>query len=622
MAGTPEQHLWILRNQLTNVRNQLQEQGRALEEETRQKTAAQSENDQLKAEVQTSLTLFTKLNKHTKNCEKATAKAQKEAKNAKGNAEHLIKSQKGQLKSAERRAEEATKALQEWRDKYGWSVDKPAEEKSALQLRVSEWQSKAEKARNEVSLMEQQIQGTPERIGLHQALEQWDEHQGCSAAFANLEDKVHDGLLLKQNLESELASSKERYQKAKSDAKALKTKADQLEQANKALQAQQVAPEQLEQANQAFQQLKVRADQLEKDNKALKEVQVALEQLEQANQAFQQLKVRADQLEKDNKALKEVQVTPEQLEQANKTFQELQCKADQLEQANKALQETQVTPEQLEQADKAFQNLQSKVDLLEQANKALQDQDGKSTREHFEETESNMKALQGKAERLESDLKEAKEEHQKTTSLIEVHQGKSQQLESDLKNAREQNQTTESQMEVLRGDTARLESDLENAQKQNQTTESQIEVLRGDAARLESDLKNAQEQHQTTKSRMEALRVKADQLEQANGKFKEMEDNNRLTRGFEKKGQDEKENVEMTKAVPQYIMNLTDQDETWEKPEQHIKTQQPQIESPKEAEGSQVSSSIHIMGSCPFLPLPAPSCPLRCRLPIYSNTLS
>ena len=571
MAGTPEQHLWILRNQLTNVRNQLQEQGRALEEETRQKTAAQSENDQLKAEVQTSLTFITKLNKHTKNCEKATAKAQKEAKNAKGNAEHLIKSQKGQLKSAERRAEEATKALQEWRDKYGWSVDKPAEEKSALQLRVSEWQSKAEKARNEVSLMEQQIQGTPERIGLHQALEQWDEHQGCSAAFANLEDKVHDGLLLKQNLESELASSKERYQKAKSDAKALKTKADQLEQANKTLQAQQVAPE----------------------------------QLEQASQAFQQLKVRADQLEKDNKALKEVQVTPEQLEQANKTFQELQCKADQLEQANKALQETQVTPEQLEQADKVFQDLQSKVDLLEQANKALQDQDGKSSREHFEETESNMKALQGKAERLESDLKEAKEEHQKTTSLIEVHQGKSQQLESDLKNAREQNQTTESQMEVLRGDTARLESDLKNAQKQNQTTESQMEVLRGDAARLESDLKNAQEQHQTTKSRMEALRVKADQLEQANGKFKEMEDNNRLTRGFEKKGQDEKENVEMTKAVPQHIMNLTDQDETSEKPEQHIKTQQPQIESPKEAEGSQVSSSIHIMGSCPFLPLPA-----------------
>ena len=109
-----------------------------------------AENEDLKAENQDVKDAYQRLEKHTKNCEKATDKAQKEAKNAKGNAGHLINSQKGQLKSAERRYEEARRELKEWREKYGWSVDKPAEEKAVLEKRLSEWQSQAEKARNEI----------------------------------------------------------------------------------------------------------------------------------------------------------------------------------------------------------------------------------------------------------------------------------------------------------------------------------------------------------------------------------------------------------------------------------------------------------------------------------------
>lgn len=102
---------------------------------------------------------FQKLEKHTKNCEKATGKAQKDVKHAKVYADHLIKSQKGKLISAEHRFADAARELKEWRDKYGWSVEKPAEEKAALHESLSEWQSKAEKAQNEIAGLKGGFQG-------------------------------------------------------------------------------------------------------------------------------------------------------------------------------------------------------------------------------------------------------------------------------------------------------------------------------------------------------------------------------------------------------------------------------------------------------------------------------
>lgn len=102
---------------------------------------------------------YAKLEKHAKNCEKATNKAQRDAKHAKGYADHIVGSQKGNLKSAERRCEEAARELKEWRDRYGWAVEKPAEEKAALDRRLSEWQSKAEKAWNEIAALKGGSQG-------------------------------------------------------------------------------------------------------------------------------------------------------------------------------------------------------------------------------------------------------------------------------------------------------------------------------------------------------------------------------------------------------------------------------------------------------------------------------
>lgn len=105
------------------------------------------------AENSTLKEAYAKLEKHTKNCEKATNKAQRDVKHAKGYADHIVGSQKGNLKSAERRYEEAARELKEWRDRYGWAVEKPAEEKAALHRRLSEWQSKAEKAWNEIAAL-------------------------------------------------------------------------------------------------------------------------------------------------------------------------------------------------------------------------------------------------------------------------------------------------------------------------------------------------------------------------------------------------------------------------------------------------------------------------------------
>ena len=131
---------------------------RQLQEQIVAKAALSTSNERLTAENERLKEELQKLEKDTKNCEKATTKAQKEAKNAKGNADHLINSQKGQLKSAERRYAEAARDLAEWRDRYGWAVGKPAEENAALQARLSEWQSKAEKARNEIAALKGGLQ--------------------------------------------------------------------------------------------------------------------------------------------------------------------------------------------------------------------------------------------------------------------------------------------------------------------------------------------------------------------------------------------------------------------------------------------------------------------------------
>ncbi|CAD6579084.1 MAG: hypothetical protein ASARMPRED_008950 [Alectoria sarmentosa] len=137
----------------------LQAKHDAEERQLKDHSALITANRQLLAENSTLKEAYAKLEKHTKNCEKATNKAQRDVKHAKGYADHIVGSQKGNLKSAERRLEEAARELKEWRDRYGWAVEKPAEEKAALHKRLSEWQSKAEKAWNEIAALKGGSQG-------------------------------------------------------------------------------------------------------------------------------------------------------------------------------------------------------------------------------------------------------------------------------------------------------------------------------------------------------------------------------------------------------------------------------------------------------------------------------
>lgn len=132
-------------------------------------------NTALTAENRTSKDSFAKLQTHTKNCEKATNKAQKDAQNAKGNANHLINSQKGQLRNAERRYETSARELREWKERYGW-MEKPCVEYLAEQRRL-EWQSKAEMARAEIAELER---GSPGSCGGVQT--------GQSKTFINAEN--------------------------------------------------------------------------------------------------------------------------------------------------------------------------------------------------------------------------------------------------------------------------------------------------------------------------------------------------------------------------------------------------------------------------------------------------
>ena len=649
MAGTPEQHIWMLRNKL-------QDANKAAEDEMRQKTEFKNTNDQLMKLLRTQKDAITKLERHAKNCEKATNKAQKEAKNAKGHADHLVGSQKGQLKNAERRYETAARDLQAWREKYGWSVEKPAEEKDALQATISEWQSKAQKAQNQIASLEELVQGTPEQIGLHQALEQWEEHQGCSEEVADLQDKVHDGKLLKEKLESDLNTSRERHQKAKSDIKALQVKAHQLEQANQALKDQDGTQDYILHIQNLESDLKASTELHQITEGDMKALQEQLVQLEQANQALkdqdetQDYILHIQNLESDFKAsaelhqitegdMKALQEQVVQLEQANQTFRDrektdVDMLDDDVLDREKLESDLKASQEQHQEAESEMKALQEKAERLEQANKAFKDQekshndmlqklesDQKASKEQLQETGSNMKAVQGLAEQLDSELKTAKEQHQSTKSDMEALQGLADQLQSELEIAKEQHQSTKSDMEALQGLADQLQSELEIAKEQNQATKSDKEALQGLSGQLESELelaneqiqalisdmeglqglsdlleselKTAKEEHQTTKSDMEALQGKADQLEQANQEFQEKENKTFQTKVSEEKVQGWKRNSDLSDAVQRDI-------------EERTRLLQSQIGTPMEAERSQVSSSAHIMGSSPFLPLSSP----------------
>ena len=549
-------------------KNSLTAYSAALEEETRRRVQLQASKDEIESGVKGIVDDFSKLKEHVKDCEKAVQKAQKEAKDAKGFADHRINSQKGQLRNAERNWDKLTRELRGWTEKYG-TVDKPAGEKIALQQNITELQAKAEEARNQIKVLETQIRGTPEQIGLHQALEQWEEHQGCSKAFMDIEDKVDDLEKREEKLKSDLMSSNQKYQNAKADIQLLQTQLGQATQG----QGQ-------DNTNYMQRILQLESDLQASGERNLKtelDLRAVANQFLQAQLTFQHhQKIDVNMSDDDtlDKAKVESYLNAFQAkhQQTVSDMNALKEKADQLEQANKE------KADQLEQANKA------KADQLEQAKKAFQDAD--KTRKDLE--------------KLQSDLQTAQKSHQATKSDMEVLQGNANQLEEDLRITKEEYQKSKTEME---GNANALESDLEAASGKYQTMESNMKSnmeklerkVSGQQADLriaKMDLETAKHEHQTVKSELEDLQGKAKTLQEASQQsqkkqeelHEEMENYRRLYEASQKAAQHKNKDHEMA-DVKEDENELLKHQAGSSKPEDGNKTQQDQVSSAAHAAG-------------------------------------
>ena len=557
----------VLEKKYQEHQKKYQECGAALEDDSVKKAEVEAFNEGLKGELRTLKSDFARLQKHIQNCEKSTNKAQKDSQHARAYADHVVNSQKGQLRNAERRYELAARELKEWKDKYGDSVNKPAEDQHALQMSVAELQSKAEQARNEIASLEGQIQGTPEQIGLHQALEQWEEHQGCSAEFAELEDKLDDSKRREKKLESDLAASRQQYHKAKHNNKALQIQ-NQLEQTT----------QDQEKTNNYMQRIM----QLESDLKAsieeIKALQGQVNQLEQDKETLlHQEKIDVDMTDDDlldkAKVVSDLKALQERHRRTELDMIALKAKAEQIGQANNALQINDKTRNDM------FQKLESDL--------------GTAKAEH-QATKSNMEILQIKADQLELDLGVAKEQHQKSKSNMEALQEKADQSELDLSTTKQEHEKSKSNLDALQGKADRLELDLETTLEKYRTVKSDMGTLQGKADELESELGATREQYQTLKSDNETLQEKADTLEKEKDRLQ--------FEASEKSGQQKKGNNETVDAVQPDIEDRVESPKQGSsKPEQDDKTQQLRIETPKGAELSQVSSSTYIKRISLFL---------------------
>ena len=617
MAGTPEQHIYMLRGQLT-------ESTRLLQDEQGRTNQLQSDNKKLEALINTQKKDVLKLTLHAKKCEAATAKAQKEAKHAKGGADHAVNSQKGQLKSAERRYEETARELRQWKDKYGESVDTPAEEKHALQQSVADLQSKAEETRSEIASLEAQIQGTPEQVGLHQALEEWEEHQKCSEGFAELEDQVHDAKIRQQKLESDLTASRQHCQKVKSDLKALQSKqAEQLKQNNDSTQDQNKVDEYIRYTQQLESDLRVSRDQHQQKDAEFSVLRANATLLEQTNKAMRDQDKTSEYAQYIQQLKSDLEASKTQHEQTKTELEVLQQKASQLQAESDVTMvdddmlrrmqlqtDLKTHQEQLRKAESNMETLQKKADDLEQANIALQEQDKsrqnssqkleldlQASRDQCQQLESNLQAGKDRCQQLESDLTSLRQENQTSATDIEALKKGVDELDAFYKTASAQRETAQVNMKAIQDKANQLESDLSMKEQQYQTSISNTGALQGKIDRLESSLDFAKVQFNTAASDLKTIKAKADELEQANKVYQE-KDMERLQAKTSKKVElDQNGNDGAAGALQQDEgrMKSVDVETSSMKPEQDTKTQQPR------AGRSQVSSFTHILEPSTFL---------------------
>ena len=510
-------------NQAQN-KNSLTAYSAALEEETRQKTELQASKDELVEGMKVVQHEFSKLKEHVKNCEKATQKAQKEAKEAKGFADHRINSQKGQLKNAERNWDRCSRELRVWTDKYG-TVDKPAEEKLALQQSVTDLQSKAEEARNQITELETQIRGTPEQMGLHQALEQWEEHQGCSKEFMEMEDKLHDLQTREQKLDSDLTASREKYQKAKADIKSLQTQLAQPPQ-------DQDKTNYIQRILQLESYLQASVERNQKTELDLKGVQEMANQIVSAQGIFQQQeKTDVDMSDDDT-------LDKEKLESYLKAFQERHQKTE-----------------------SDMNTLKAKAHQLEQTN----EDDNKKCNDALEKLRSDLKTAEASHQATKSDKEK---QYQKSKSNMEALQEEVNALESDLETASSKYRTMESNKKELQvkaeTDLGIAKKDLEKAKHDYQEVKSELENLQGKANGLQESNKLSQKKQKELKEGMEKYR--------------------RLYEASQKAELDKNRDHEMA-DVKEDETELLKQQVGSSKPEHDIKTQQNQVSSAAHTRG-------------------------------------
>ena len=659
MAGTAEQHVMIYHSKWQHAESMLKNYTKALAEEEAKTEKLRADIDKLKGDIQNKNEEIWRLDRHAKNCEKATSKAQKEANSAKGNADHRINSQKGQLKNAERRYETEAAELKAWRDKYGLSVDKPAQDYDDLQEQASEWQSKAEKARNEIASLEAQIRGTPERIGLHQATEGWEEHQSCSEGFRDLEDQLHEGQLRQQKLEAALSKSRQRYQKSKTDMDDLQTKVNELEQAISSIIGVGEISEYLQRIQQLETDLEASEQQHQKAEDEKNALQIKSNQLEQANNAMTSQDKTNEYLQRIQQLETNLQTYTQHYQQAEEDKNALQFKANQLEQVNNTminqdksneyLQHIQQLKRDLQTSTDRYQKLEENLKVLQeeatqqvQANEIVRDKDLtdvdmlddemlekqklklalalKASEERHNQAQSEMKTLQEKTDNLEqlnkafrdqdvvrndalgklrTDLHASREQCRVTESDMMALRKEADQLKSSLSTTREQCQAAKSNMEALQARADQLESDLSTTKAQNETTNSNMKALKEKADQLESDLKTTKEHRETANLNVEASKGKTDQLESDLQKTKEQHETTKSNM------------LALQEKVDQLELNLKTSEEQYQTTKSTMETLQAKADELERAnslfrekektERRQVSSSPHVIVSSPIL---------------------
>lgn len=217
----------------------MEEIRKALEDAQGQIATLTSEKKQLLENIKNQKQEISTKEKHIMQAEEEVKKhkllveeADKNVKVAKGNAEHLIKSKKGQLVAAERNLGKAQRELKDVKAQHELCAKK-----------IEDFKVAETRKDGEIAKLKKEIEGTEEQVGLHQALEDWKEHQGCAQDIMKLEDDLSDfkekHKKLKENLQACEAKLRDSEAEKKTLTRATKAQKDKIGRMQKDIDALQ-----------------------------------------------------------------------------------------------------------------------------------------------------------------------------------------------------------------------------------------------------------------------------------------------------------------------------------------------------------------------------------------------